>query len=162
MNENITCNVSNKLIKRKWSQDEDTKLLEGIELYGSKEWPKVANHVKSRDGKQCRERWINQFSEKNSKLPWTAEEENVLRENQKKYGNKWKEIQKYLQNRSTTEIKNHWQKMIRKESNSPKTKFLVSNQPIEEKKEWEEIVFSISPLSSAKSSTNSSSKNSKT
>lgn len=35
---------------RKWTEDEDLRLLQAIELYGIEDWKKVADHVGTRDG----------------------------------------------------------------------------------------------------------------
>lgn len=42
------------------------------------------------------------------KTSWTEEEDNILFENQRKFGNKWTEIQKLLPGRSTSETSNRY------------------------------------------------------
>lgn len=56
-----------------------------------KHWSAIAQHL-PRTGKQCRERWCNYLDPNINKSAWTAEEEQVIIEAQKKIGNKWAEI----------------------------------------------------------------------
>ena len=46
----------------------------------------------SRSGKQCRTRWLNHLDPSISKLPWTAEEEEIITIVQARVGNRWAEI----------------------------------------------------------------------
>ena len=44
----------------KWTPDEDAKILELIQKFGTRSWSVIGNHFGNRNGKQCRERWHNQ------------------------------------------------------------------------------------------------------
>lgn len=65
-------------------------------------------------GKQCRERWFNHLDPTLKKGKWTAEEDRVILELQKKLGNKWCEISKSLPGRSENATKNRWNSRARK------------------------------------------------
>ncbi|VDI38386.1 snRNA-activating protein complex subunit 4 [Mytilus galloprovincialis] len=70
----------NPEIKRgKWSDEEDTKLLCAVYLYGEKEWEKVAEYVPGRTIPQCRERYKSSLDPK-LRPPdfWTYEEDKQL------------------------------------------------------------------------------------
>ena len=48
------------LLKGAWLPAEDAKLREAVETYGlGSTWTRIASHVESRNGKQCRERYYN-------------------------------------------------------------------------------------------------------
>ena len=37
----------------KWSQEEDNKLLELVEIYGNRNWKKISEHMETRNPVQC-------------------------------------------------------------------------------------------------------------
>lgn len=111
-----------------WSLEEDNCLRFLIHDVGGKQnkinWTEIAEKMKIfksegmiltyRTGKQCRERWFNHLEKEINKKNWTAEEEKILFEKAKEFGNKWSEIAKYLNNRTDNCIKNHYYSSLRK------------------------------------------------
>jgi len=61
-----------------------------------------------RSGKQCRERWHNHLNPNISKVEWTAQEDATIVFLQKKWGNQWANIAKYLPGRSDNAVKNRY------------------------------------------------------
>lgn len=43
--------------RRKWTQEEDDRLEEGVKLHGIPNWSLIAQHVGTREGKMCAQRW---------------------------------------------------------------------------------------------------------
>ena len=93
---------------------EDTQLRKIVAETGTEDWTDVANklhqknHLISRTGKQCRERWYNHLDPNVNKGNWTYAEELLLFELHKELGNKWKQMSvrlkgRYLRNKTRTD-----------------------------------------------------------
>ena len=87
--------------KRRWTKEEDQRLIQAVELYGTKKWKEVASSVSGRTNIQCRYRWHNVLNPELVKGHWTKEEDTMLTEAVEKYGSKnWKLISKCVAGRS--------------------------------------------------------------
>ena len=87
-----------------------------IQENGLKNWNQIANSFNmtlnsQRNGKQCRERWVNFLNPNIRRDPFTIEEDLIILEKRLNIGNKWSEIIKDMEGRTENNVKNRFNMM---------------------------------------------------
>ena len=67
----------------------------------------------SRNGKQCRERWVNFLNPEIKKDPFSLAEDILILEKRLSIGNKWSEIIKDMPGRTENNVKNRFNMMYK-------------------------------------------------
>eukprot|EP01012_Entosiphon_sulcatum_P046535 TRINITY_DN6257_c0_g1_i1.p1 TRINITY_DN6257_c0_g1~~TRINITY_DN6257_c0_g1_i1.p1 ORF type:complete len:476 (-),score=80.45 TRINITY_DN6257_c0_g1_i1:53-1480(-) len=103
------------VIKGAWTKEEDDKLLNLVHLMGAKNWNQISQHLPGRQGKQCRERYINHLDPIICKDKWTTEEDRAILEGYRRFGPQWSRIARFLPRpRTANAVKNHWNSSLKK------------------------------------------------
>ena len=95
--------------KRRWTKEEDQKLCMAVNecmREGGLTWIQIAERIPGRKVKQCRHRWTNHLDPNLNKGGWTHDEDTILAEAQKRWGNAWTKIATLLPGRAVTAVKN--------------------------------------------------------
>ncbi|KAI3497758.1 hypothetical protein L1887_33275 [Cichorium endivia] len=97
-----------------WSQEEDDILREQISIHGMDNWAIVASKFKDKTTRQCRRRWFTYLNSDFKKGGWSQEEDMLLCEAQKIFGNRWTEIAKVVSGRTDNAVKNRFSTLCKK------------------------------------------------
>lgn len=105
---------------KRWTYEEDIKLKNLVEECGKQDWARVARKFSNRNGKQCRERYINYVDPDLDSSPLCEEEMQYIIDQQLSIGNKWTAIAdmmhaKFSIKRSPNVVKNFYYSTSRKE-----------------------------------------------
>ncbi|XP_022776904.1 transcription factor MYB124-like isoform X2 [Durio zibethinus] len=97
-----------------WNQEEDDILREQISLHGTENWAIIASKFKDKTTRQCRRRWYTYLNSDFKKGGWSPEEDMLLCEAQKIFGNRWTEIAKVVSGRTDNAVKNRFSTLCKK------------------------------------------------
>jgi myb proto-oncogene protein len=99
-----------------WTQQEDDILREQINLHGTDNWAIIASKFKDKTTRQCRRRWYTYLNSDFKKGGWSPEEDLLLCEAQRIFGNRWTEIAKVVSGRTDNAVKNRFSTLQKKKA----------------------------------------------
>jgi hypothetical protein len=70
--------LSKLVLKGKWSNEEDERLIKAVIYMGAKNWENVAQYLEGKSSIQCKYRWSKILKPGLIKGPWTVEEDKKL------------------------------------------------------------------------------------
>lgn len=101
-----------KRVREKFTEEEDNHLRELVGKYGHN-WPVIADNMKTKNIRQCKERWSMYLAPGRNDEPFSAIEIYKLIDLVQKFGHKWHVISTCF-NRTEVQIKNIWKVLQRK------------------------------------------------
>ncbi|KAM7269308.1 hypothetical protein ACFE04_024805 [Oxalis oulophora] len=97
-----------------WTQQEDDILRDQINLHATDNWAIIASKFKDKTTRQCRRRWYTYLNSDFKKGGWSPEEDLLLCEAQRIFGNRWTEIAKVVSGRTDNAVKNRFSTLQKK------------------------------------------------
>lgn len=125
--------------RERFAYEDDEQLKKLVHKYGCN-WGLIADKMPGRNKRQVRERWANYLRPGINHDPWTESEERLLMEKHEEFGNQWKMITKFFNNRTDIALKSKYHQLVRKESN------LKTDETNEKSKEKNEEIRSPTPI----------------
>jgi hypothetical protein len=106
-----------------WTAQEDAQVAELVKQFGTK-WAIVASHMKNRNGKQVRDRYINYLLPNIKTDLWTEAEDQLLINLTYEHGNKWKQISTFIPGRTENQVKSRYYTHLKKRAEDGKSEYL--------------------------------------
>lgn len=106
--------------KQAWTKVEDKLLAKVVGRYGPANWDILAKYIKSRTGKQCRERYHNILDPNVRKGNWSDEEDVCILSMHASLGNQWARISRALVGRTDNSVKNRFYALMKNKADFEK------------------------------------------
>lgn len=103
--------AADKKFRGRWSNEEDERLRQAVEMYEGKNWKRIATMAfgDSKTDVQCLHRWQKVLRPGLVKGPWTVEEDLLVMQLVSRYGlKKWSQIASHLKGRLGKQCRERW------------------------------------------------------
>jgi hypothetical protein len=94
--------------KRKFTDEEDQKLLTLVEKYGTSNWKTVAENMVERTGRQCRDRYMSYLAPGFDNHEWSNDEDERLIRAIREFGRRWTPMAALFPGRPARALKNRY------------------------------------------------------
>jgi len=101
---------------RTFTRQDDLKIIELVEIYGLN-WVVIANNFPGFKAEALEERYYNKLDPKLKRTKFSEEEDEKIINLYLKFGNNWKEISNYFEDRNANMIKNRFYSFLKKKKN---------------------------------------------
>jgi hypothetical protein len=108
-------------IRAVFTKAEDKTIIDFVQQNGFLSFEGIESIIKTRTKKQCKERWKNVLSPFVVQKRWTSEEDDLLINLVKKYGNKWIQFTETFPGRTDVIIKNRYSLLMRHKNKATKS-----------------------------------------
>ena len=92
--------------RRCFTQEEDEKLKELVNVHGAFDWETIASHMPDRNPRQCRDRYTKYLASNLNRNSWTKEDDERLLQKYAELGNRWSVIASFFEGRTDVQIYN--------------------------------------------------------
>ena len=99
-----------------WTNEENEKIVNHVKLFGPRKWKKIACEIKTKSAQQCRDHYNDVLDPHIKNSIWTKEEEKILLLKYEQLGPHWSKIKTFLPGRTTENIKNYLNILLKKGS----------------------------------------------
>ncbi|BEJ17413.1 hypothetical protein CspHIS471_0608140 [Cutaneotrichosporon sp. HIS471] len=111
--------------RRRWTADEDARLVAAVNKYGSQrgpgsQWSKISVGLSGRTNKDCRKRWFHSLDPRVRKGRWSPDEDDLLRKLYAELGPQWKAIALRIPGRKDDQVSKRWRDVLAPELTSKK------------------------------------------
>jgi hypothetical protein len=97
-----------------WSKQEDADLLRLVQISETPvKWSRIASSMHGRNGKQCRERYVNHLNPRLKNSDWTSIEDATIFHLYNTMGSQWSNMSKLIPGRTDNGIKNRFHNLRR-------------------------------------------------
>lgn len=100
--------------KGSWTVAEDAILRKWISENGANDWTRCSELISGRNGKQCRERWVNILDPRVVTGDWSLEDQVQIFSLMKRFKTSWSRISSGLNGRTENSIKNYFYSTMRR------------------------------------------------
>jgi hypothetical protein len=122
-----------------FSKEEDEQIVEFVSKNGARNWSTLAKLLGRPKYQQVRERYETVLKSNLNHDKFSEEEEdNLFQTKYLEYGRSWSKIQKFLPDRSQTQLKNHFRQLSKKYNFSSTLENQIKEEQ-EQKQEQEEL-----------------------
>jgi hypothetical protein len=94
-----------------WTEEEDHLLYTWQQRVGNK-WSEVARHIPGKNGQQCAQRWRHRVNPDIKRDKWTQQEDDLLIELVRQFGNHWAQIARHVPGRTDQQCMGRWKRHL--------------------------------------------------